>query len=536
LRGVFSGAIFPFASAILSGLWLALAFPDYDIWWCGWMALVPLLVGLQGRHPLYGFLLGWTSAFVFFPAIGRWLFEVPAYSLVHHVVWDSYLSIFCGLFGAAYSLISRRKGAVPALLAAPFLWVFSEYLRSNAGFMAFPWGLLAHSQHERLTVIQISALTGNYGVSYLMASVNAALAAMALSVLRGRRSPGNPPRSSLRGGVIATTAIAALLTLLSLAYGHVILSKPLVGEGIMVSVVQGNIEQSRKWDPQYARSIIRTYADITDEASREHPDLIVWPEAATPYAVDRDMNMYKLMRRITEKAGTPLLVGSSSRQKFTSERDRERDSRNSAFLFIPGSAADMQRYDKIHLLPFAEYLPLKGKIPWSVIRIADPPHYVPGDKFTVFQGPDYRFGVTICWETIFPELVRQFVLAGGQFIVNITNEAWFGKTESPHQFVSMNIFRAVENRRYVVRCGNTGVSCFIDPRGRVIGRIQDEKGQDTFLRGLLTERVIPLEASTFYTRHGDWFALLCAACSAILTILALFGRNRGAGDSPRPLG
>jgi apolipoprotein N-acyltransferase len=318
--------------------------------------------------------------------------------------------------------------------------------------------------------------------------------------------------------------MAALLLLSALAYGYAALSEPLEGEVIKISVVQGNIEQIKKWDTKYARSIMRTYADLTEEASREEPDLIVWPEAATPYAVDRDQNMYKLVRRITEKAGAPLLVGSSSRQKYATRRERAREMRNSAILLTPGRGAGMQRYNKIHLLPFAEYLPLKGKVPWSVIGISDPGNYVPGEEFTVFQGPAYSFVATICWETIFPELVRKFVLAGGQFIVNITNEAWFGKTESPHQFVSMNVFRAVENGRYVVRCGNTGVSCFIDPRGRIVDRIQDEGGQDTFLRGVLTGSVVPLGHSTFYTRHGDWFAWLCAVLSVVLILASLMRR------------
>jgi apolipoprotein N-acyltransferase len=179
------------------------------------------------------------------------------------------------------------------------------------------------------------------------------------------------------------------------------------------------------------------------------------------------------------------------------------------------------RYDKIRLFPFGEYLPYKHIIPWSAIGVPDVGGYVPGDQYTVFEQRDWRFSATICWENLFPDQVRQFVRKGAQFIVNITNEAWFGETEAPEQFLSMNVFRAVENGIFLVRCANTGISCIIDPCGRVLDRVKDENGKDVFVRGYVTGEIIPLQSNSLYTRYGDWFAWLCVIVSAGIPPLAL---------------
>jgi apolipoprotein N-acyltransferase len=197
---------------------------------------------------------------------------------------------------------------------------------------------------------------------------------------------------------------------------------------------------------------------------------------------------------------------------------------NTALFFSPDGRV-LGQYLKIRLLPFGEYLPYGETIPWSYIRIPDPGSYVSGQEFTVFECSRHRFGVTICWETIFPDLVRRFVYQGAQFLVNITNEAWFGKSAAPYQFLSMNVFRAVENRVYVVRCANTGISCFIDPCGRIVDRVKDHAGQDIFVQGVLTKTILAMESKTIYTQYGDWFAWLCILVSAMAVILTCFKRS-----------
>jgi apolipoprotein N-acyltransferase len=172
---------------------------------------------------------------------------------------------------------------------------------------------------------------------------------------------------------------------------------------------------------------------------------------------------------------------------------------------------------------------MKETIPWSFIHVPEVSGYFPGKDLKVFQLPGFRFSVTICWENLFPDLVRGFTKKGAQFIINITNEAWFGKSQASNHFVASSVFRAVENRIYVVRCANTGVSCFIDPYGKIVDRVRDEAGQDTFVRGVLCERVIPVESGTIYTHRGD---LIVWLSSIVVGAFTLVGFLRRKGASP----
>ena len=165
---------------------------------------------------------------------------------------------------------------------------------------------------------------------------------------------------------------------------------------------------------------------------------------------------------------------------------------------------------------------MKDKVPWFLINVPEITGYNSGNEFKVFEINDYRFSTTVCWENLFPHMVRKFVKNGAQFIINITNEAWFGETAAPYQFLSMNVFRAVENRVYVVRCANTGVSCFITPYGIVSDRVKNQVGKDIFVRGALTRSVIPLESNTFYTRYGDWFVWLNIVILIVIILLSLY--------------
>jgi apolipoprotein N-acyltransferase len=505
-------SLFVFFAPVLSGVLLALTFPDYEVSWLAWVALVPLLLVLQDKGVKYGFFLSFLCGLVFFPGIGHWLFEISGYKLLHHVIWDLYLAIYFGLFGLSVTLLSRRLGTVPALFATPFLWVSLEYLRSNMGFMAFPWGLLSHSQYQALKAIQIASFTGHFGVSFVVAMVNSAVAGLILAL--GERANGAPVVSIRisRRATAALSSTAAVFAVGTLIYGHYSLSKPIEGKPIKVTVVQGNIEQGKKWDPDHSRSIMSTYTVLTQEASKEKPDLIVWPEAATPGLVLKRVDLYSQILKIVKDAGTHFMIGSSEYPKLQKTALESGKTGNTALFFSPEGKI-LSQYLKIRLLPFGEYLPMEETIPWSYLQIPTVGSHIRGEEFTVFHSPDFSFAPTICWETIFPELIRQFVRSGGQFIVNITNEAWFGKTAAPRQFVSMNVLRAVENRVYLVRSANTGVSCFIDPHGSVVDRVRDASGEDLFVRGILTGEVVPLNSRTFYTRYGDWFPWLCILCS-----------------------
>jgi apolipoprotein N-acyltransferase len=422
-------------------------------------------------------------------------------------------------------------------------------------FLALPWAFLAHSQYQYPVVIQVASLSGTYGISFLIVMVNAALVAIIYPFLfkfsdnqispnlplpkggvissRGRATT-TPPLTKGEKGVFgidrgrkALVATTALLIVLVFTYGQLTLAKPIVGKMVKVSLVQGNIEQEKKWDSKYAQEIMKTYADLTQETAKDQPALIVWPETATPWSITQDARLQAEVRNIAKRAGAYLLLGSSQHQKFASKEKKGFKYFNSAFL-IPSEANTTrnQRYDKIRLFPFGEYLPYRDIIPWSLIKAAALDNYTPGKEFTVFEHPDFRFGAVICWENIFPDLVRQIVKRGAQCIFNLTNEAHFGKTAAPYQLVSMCVFRAVENRIFVARCANTGISCIIDPYGRIVDRVKDERGQDIFIRGKLSGWVIPLDSKTIYTQYGDLLVWVAIFGSLVMLVVSVWKGRR----------
>lgn len=510
--------LFPIFASIFSGVLLVLTFPSHNFGWLAWVALVPLLVSISGMRPRSGFFMSYLCGFVFFPGIFNWILQIPKYTYLHHVILAFYLGAYFGLWGLVFAFVSKHWGIIPALFTAPLSWVSLEVIRSNFSFLALPWALLAHSQYQYPPIIQIASLSGIYGVSALIVLVNSAIAAITLFLIRIFKDNPSPSYPMVfRKGAILIVVTAALSVTLALSYGFKAIARPIMDDSIKVSVVQGNIEQVKKWDRKYAEFIMKTYGELTRMASKDRPALIVWPETATPLAIIQDHRLYDQVKRISQSAGTYLLLGSAQHQKFKQGDSKRIDYMNSAFLISPDNKPKNQRYDKIRLLPFGEYLPMQETIPWSFAGIPQLRNFTPGKELTVFEVPTFQFGVTICWENIFPNLVRKFVKKGAQFIVNITNEAWFGKTSAPYQFVAMSVFRAVENRVSVVRCANTGVSCFINPNGKITGKVKYEN-QDIFVTGYLTKEIPLSKEKTIYTVYGDVFAYI----TIIITIMMFF--------------
>jgi len=523
--------LLPVLGSLLSSVLLILAFPPYSLGWLGWVALVPLLIAISTVNPRQGFVLSFISGIISFAVIFIWVFEVPGYKILHHFILGLYLGPLFGIFGFVVSLITKRCGFTLAGFVAPLILVSLEYIRSNMGFIAFPFACLGYTQHAHPLVIQIASVAGAYGVSLLLAVVNSAVAAFVLSLLYRSKNPNlRPNRHISNRGLVSIAGAAAFLTILTLFYGMKVVYEPTGGKKFKVSVVQGNIEQAKKWDRSYRNYIIDRYEELSRETSKDQPSLIIWPEAATPGFVLKDIALLQRTTQLIREINTYFLIGSAEYPKFQKGPLKVDQFGNTALFFSPDGKV-LGQYLKIHLLPFGEYLPYKETIPWSWIDVPNVTSTIPGKEFTVFQCPTYRFSVPICWEIIFPDLPRRFVRAGAQFLVNISNEAWFGRSVGPQHYVISSVFRAVENRVYVVRCTNTGISCFIDPYGRVVGRVKDEKNQDLFVRGVLTETVIPLESKTLYTRYGDWLIWICAGVSLIFIIVA-FLRRKPDTDTP----
>ena len=430
-----------------------------------------------------------------------------------------------GLFGLTINVISRRWNSSAALLATPFIWVSIEYIRSNLSFLALPWALLGHSQYQYPLIIQFASFAGAYGISFLMAFANAALAAIILSCYAKFENDETIKVSpTSRRAAISMLLTTVAFTGLALIYGYMVLSQPINAQGIKTSVLQGNIDQEMKSDPKkYSQFIMQKYTDLTRQASKAKPKLIVWPEAATPGFVLKNMSLHRQITSLVKEAKTYFLIGSSEYPKFAKPSSlTPKDIGNSA-LFFSSEGKVVGQYLKIHLVPFGEYVPYVGIIPWpSFVVPEDRDNYeIPGKEFTLFPIDDAKFGVLICWEIVFPELFRAFVKNGANFMINVTNEGWFGQTAAPYQMAAVNVFRAVENRIAVARAANTGISCFIDPYGRITGRVKNND-KDIFVEGYLTQKIPLSHEKTFYTNYGDVFVYTILGLTVLLIVITFF--------------
>jgi predicted amidohydrolase len=287
-------------------------------------------------------------------------------------------------------------------------------------------------------------------------------------------------------------------------YGWLLPLPPSTELPLAVAIVQGNIDQGVKWDPAWQSKALQLYRYLTLEAARERPRLIVWPETAVPFFLREDPRRAEL-ETLARAAGAYLLVGAPDR---LSEQ-----SRNSAFLVGPDGRM-LGQYDKRHLVPFGEYVPLRRLLFFvNVLAGGGIGEFAPGKEATVFSTPAGRFGVVICYEAIFPGEVREFFLGGADFLVNITNDAWFGRSAAPAQHLAMAAFRAVENRAYLVRAANTGISAIVAPDGRIV------RSSGLFTPAVLSAPITPRAGVSFYTRYGDLFAwgTVVVALAAVLT-------------------
>jgi apolipoprotein N-acyltransferase len=477
---------------------------------------VPLLLALEGRSLSTAFVLGLVTGCLSIGAIFYWILLVENVNLLDYLLLDAYLGLYGGLFGLGLTWVLRRT-RLPAALVAPALWVTLEYLRSHLGFLALPWMLLGHSQYLHPWIMQIGAWTGAYGLSFLIVLVNVVLADV-IRYARDRRSVAPAPFPA------RATAVAALLLAGVLVHGAAVLASGAGDRSMRVAVVQGNVGHDQKWEARNRQAIFDRYAALTRAAVADAPRLVIWPETAIPGDVRRDVRLQRQLGRLATEANVHLLVGAAENAKFTT-RELVDQYYNAMFLISPeGRLAD--QYKKVALVPFGEYAPLREYFTWPKMVVTEVGRYVPGDRYTVFSLGGVPFATVICWETIFPDLVRQFVARGARFMVVATNEAQFLDSAAPYQLLAMTAFRAAENRVAVARAANTGVTALIDPFGRITQRLRGPDQRELFVEGVLTGDVPIHEAGTFYTHFGDVFALLQIVLC--LTILAYCGLRRAA--------
>ena len=482
---------------LISAILLILSFSPVKILeFLAWFAFVPLFFSLENKSKGKAFLISYFWGIIFWAGTIYWLSNVTFAGLILLVL---YLGLYLGIFGMIVSFSLSHFRALTRLLFVPCVWVLLEYLRSCL-FSGFPWGLLGYSQYLNLPIIQIAGVTGVWGISFSVMILNTLIYLMFDS-----RCPGFVKKKK---SILPITSYALVLVLfsLSLGYGFYKLQRAAGSEQqatIKISVIQGNIPQAIKWQAIAREKILQEYRRLSSLAALDNPDL----------------------KDFVGKIGIPLVVGAANLENG--------DYYNSAIL-VSREGEFIQRYDKLHLVPFGEYIPLRKIFTFleTVVPIGD---FRAGQEYRVFSLEATEeatkevkgFSVLICFEDIFSSLSRRFVKQGADFLINITNDAWFGDTLSPYQHLSASVLRAVENGVYLVRAANTGVSGFITPEGRIYPLIDRATGRQTFISGYLTEEInLSSRASSLYTQWGDWFILLCFFTVIYLAWLA---RKRGRG-------
>ncbi|MFH0839901.1 MAG: apolipoprotein N-acyltransferase [Candidatus Omnitrophota bacterium] len=466
-----------------------------------WVSLVPLLFIVKKTSPARAFFFSYITGALFFAGSLYWLTYVTK---LGYPVLILYLSLFFGLFGLLSNVFFRKfeNSRLSFLLCViiPALWVSVEFMRGWF-FTGFPWGLLGYTQYKNPLLIQIADITGAYGVSFMIVMVNFILFSCLSIFLKKEK----------KRAFVLQAIIFCIILGLYIGYGAFSLKKIEADTNLRLAVVQGSIEQFKKWDPAYRDYILDRYETLTKEAAEDGVDLVVWPETAIPGFIDEDDIRIRLLKLMKEM-DAPLFSGA-----VTYEGEEGKDYFfNSAILFSPDGTIRRQ-YDKIHLVPFGEYIPFESEIPFFRNAInKEIGNYTKGEEFTIFEitkenERPYKYAALICFEDIFPELARRFAKDGADFLINITNDAWFRESSEQFQHAQASVFRAVENRTSVIRAANNGLSCYISPKGIIKDSIYDKNTGNIYKEGSKTFNIKVEKNRSFYTSYGDIFICACFA-------------------------
>jgi apolipoprotein N-acyltransferase len=522
----------------ISSLLQVLIFPLPGLYVLSWVAFAPLIVALlrarpagvleiagspnlQGATPGQAFLLAYVSGILWYAGTCYWIYDTmhqyggltPPLALLALFLFCLYLGLYHGLFGLLLSLtVGPERDNRIALAAAPFLWVAVELARERV--TGFPWNLLGTAQVDNISLSRIATWTGVFGVSFEIMLVNVALAA-AFLVPKKKRS---------------TLLIASLAAAAVLQVGRLV-DAPAVPADRQALMVQENLPVDATWTRDAFQRTLHELTDLSEkavvgnkssnsESKSGEAGLIVWPESPAPFFASDPLfrgPMSEMARQtnswvVTGSIGTlPAAVGGNSGSQVF----------NSAALIDPAGNWTA-RYDKVHLVPFGEYLPFPKLFAFAGGLTKEVGEFHPGTSRAPLDAGSTRLGVFICYESVFPSEVREFAGGGAQVFVNLSNDGWYGDSGAYAQHLNQTRMRAIENNRWILSATNTGVTASIDPYGRVAARLPRKE------RGVLAAPYALTPVTTFYTRHGDWFAWLCAIISAgaLLTRLGL-GRRTG---------
>ncbi|MGB8769189.1 MAG: apolipoprotein N-acyltransferase [Candidatus Korobacteraceae bacterium] len=512
--------------ACLSGVLQVLIFPKPALYFLSWVALAPLIYAvLKCREQdatlvladgglffapataWQGFLLGYVSGVIWYLGSCYWVFYVMhvyggigvAMSVLLLLMYALYLALYHGLFGFLLALIAARRNgfSLRVLVFTPFAWVAVELARTY--ITGFPWDLLGTTQVDNIPLSRVATVTGVYGLSFEIVLVNTAVAA-AFLVPRARRK------------VLLTAALAAAIIL----HAGKLIKPAALPTTDGATLVQANIPilDSGDWTLDYLTQTLDSLAALSVRPQHSKPGapgLIIWPESPAPFFVT-DLHVRSTLANVARDTNSYIIAGSLGIE-HAGERNRQPDIYNSAAVIAPNGAWTA-RYDKIHLVPFGEYVPFAKLFSFASGLTREIGTFARGTSRLPLQVGDTKIGTFICYESIFPDEVRQFAKNGAELFVNISNDGWYGEGGAQWQHLNQARMRAVENNRWLLRDTNTGITTVIDPLGRVVA--EAPRKQRTQLQAAYSLE----ETTTFYTRHGDWFPLVCA----IITLLGLLLR------------
>lgn len=514
------------ALAIFSGLVLALAFPRFDLNLMAWVALVPLLSAIDGASPRQMFALGWLQGFAS-NVVGLYWITITLHTfagvriglaVLPMLLLAAVVALYTGAaVWVAGFVTTRTEWSIVATF--PIAWTALEWVRTYFP-IGFPWNLLGYTAYRNLTLIQFAEFTGVYGVSALIALFNVVVYVVVFQRERAR----------IQGVALATLSVMVAAAWIFGAARIDGLARMKPAGSMRFAMVQGDIPQSVKWDPQALESSFNVYLTQSQAAARLGANLIVWPEAAAafffqpqdryPAAFAGDANYRARLLQLAANTGDPILFGAPA----LGVEDGRVGFYNRAYL-VSGKGQVVDWYDKIQLVPFGEYVPMRSLLGGLVNRIVSGfGDLFPGQRQTLFDLRGAKLGVLICYESIFPNLARGEARLGANILVNITNDAWYGDSSAPYQLLAMAAMRSVETKLPMVRVANTGVSAVIEPSGKITARTP------LFMRGTEIESVAWSDGRTVYAVIGDVFAQLCF----VLTIIGLWFGLRRRPATPEP--
>jgi apolipoprotein N-acyltransferase len=494
--------------ALASGVTLALAYPSFDIPLLGWIAPALLIVAVLGERPGVAFLLGWLQGAVYFGLSLPWFYTVmrqygPLPAIQAGAVFALVIvimSVYHAVFAAAIAWLAKFSPE-RACLAAPFLWVALEFATMHMPAIGFPWNLLGYVAAGNAVFVQLTVITGIFGLSLLVASYNALAAWVVLQMSQGKQA-----------GKIIWISVNAVLIVVALAGPRFV---PQSRADHVAHLVQTNFPVSNGYPSDW----MQTHAADMDQleqisigAAQKVPGVVVWPEVPAPFSL-QDGNFLARAQRIARGAGDGFLVGVIDFKPLGNGRT---GANNSAVLLGPSGSQDFI-YDKIHLVPFSEYVPWRNWLFFAKDLTGLIGDFQHGSEYKVGNISDGPFSVYICYEAIFPNEIRRFTLAGAQLLVNISDDGWFGGSGAPAQHLAMARVRAVENRRWLLRDTNDGITVSVDPYGRIVARMPAS------IRGQLDAPYAFRADLTPYALWGDWLAWLCVLAALVLVWMAARG-------------